>query len=238
MSLVKQKTWVRFLAPLFALGLVFQLAGCGDNEPEQRKAFSEFLQTQVIDGTKIRLPELSKDQEKAFGNYAKDYALLTNFTSQLDGAFSGAMQSSMTELRTLNSMKAMVENREKVEKAQAETKAVQAKLDGIVKQTADSYATMKLPEDLKVVYDKAYAKVVTQQGDLSRQTLTLLDSTFSDILTISDFLKAQGNKIEYNGPVVQFTEQAGLDKFNEMNASLQKNQQALMDIARKIAQIM
>ncbi|AKJ43611.1 DUF3053 family protein [Pragia fontium] len=238
MSLVKQKTWARFLAPLFVLGLVFQLAGCGDNEPEQRKAFSEFLQTKIIDGSKVRLPALTEEQKKEFGNYSKDYELLTGFTDQLNAAFSKSMESSMNELRTLNSMKAMVDNRDKVEKAQAETKAVQAKLDEIIKTTGDQYTALKMPEDLKAVYDKAYAKVVTQQGDLGKQTLVLLDSTFDDILKISDFLKAQGDKIEYSGQMVQFTEQKALDQFNEMNNSLQKNQQELMNVARKIAQLM
>lgn len=238
MSLVKQKLWARFLAPFFVLGLVFQLAACGDNEPEQRKAFSEFLQTKVIQGTKVRLPALTEDQKKSFGKYASDYELLTGFTDQLNAAFSKSMESSMNELRTLNSMKAMVDNREKVVKAQTETQAVDAKLDEIIKSTNDKYAELKLPEDLKPVYDQAYSKVVTQQSGLAKETLTLLNETFKDILKISDFLKAQGDKVEYRGQIVQFTDQGALDKFNEMNKSLQKNQQELMNVARKIAQLM
>ena len=238
MFLTSKKVWARFLAPLFVLGLVFQLAGCGDNEPEQRKAFTEYLQTSVISGTKVKLPALTEEQKKAFGNYTKDYELLTGFSDQLNTAFSESMQSSMNELRSLNSMKAMVDGREKVEKAQTEVKAVQTKLDEIIKKTADSYAALKQPDDLKAVYAQAYGKIVTQQGDLAKQTLVLLDSTFDDILKISDFLKAQGDKIEYQGQVVQFTEQDALDKFNEMNKSLQNNQQQLMAVAQKIAQLM
>lgn len=238
MSFVKQKSWARVFAPLLMLGLVFQLTACGDNEPEQRKAFSEFLQTKIVDGAKVRLPSLTDEQKKAFGNYAKDYDLLTGFTNDLNGAFSNSMQTSMTELRTLNTMKAMVDNRAKVEKAQTETRAATAKLDDIIKKTADSYAAMKMPEDLKAVYDKAYAKVVTQQGDLAKETLVLLDETFGDVLKLSDFLSAQGDKIEYSGHMVQFTEQKALDEFNVMNGELQKKQQKLMDVARKIAQLM
>lgn len=238
MSLASKKVWARFLTPLFVLGLVFQLAGCGDKEPEQRKAFTEFLQTSVISGTKVKLPALTEEQKKSFGDYTKDYALLTGFTDQLNSAFSSQMQSSMNELRSLNSMKAMVDGRDKVEKAQTEVKAVQAKLDESIKKTAESYAALKQPEDLKAVYAQAYAKVVTQQGDLAKQTLVLLNSTFDDILKISDFLKAQGDKIEYQGQIVQFTDQAALDKFNEMNKSLQNNQQQLMAVAQKIAQLM
>ncbi|WP_159566116.1 DUF3053 family protein [Budvicia diplopodorum] len=238
MSLTSKKVWARFLTPLFVLGLVFQLAGCGDKEPAQRKAFIEFLQTSVNSGTKVNLPTLTEEQKKSFGNYTKDYELLTGFTNQLNTAFSASMQSSMNELRTLNSMKAMVEGRDKVVAAQTEVKAVQAKLDENIKKTTDSYAARKLPDDLKAVYDQAYSKVVTQQGDLAKQTLVLLNSTFDDILKISDFLKAQGNKIEYQGQVVQFTEQAALDQFNQMNQSLQNNQQQLMAVAQKISQLM
>lgn len=181
---------------------------------------------------------LTDEQKKAFGNYAKDYEVLTGFTNDLNGAFSNSMQSSMNELRTLNSMKAMVDNRAKVEKAQTETRAAQTKLDEIIKKTADSYAAVKMPEDLKAVYDKAYAKVVTQQGSLAKETLTLLDETFGEVLKISDFLSAQGNKIEYSGHMVQFTEQKALDEFNKMNGELQTKQQKLLEVARKISQLM
>lgn len=181
---------------------------------------------------------MTDEQKKAFGNYAKDYEVLTGFTNDLNGAFSNSMQSSMNELRTLNSMKAMVDNRAKVEKAQTETRAAQTKLDEIIKKTADSYAAVKMPEDLKAVYDKAYAKVVTQQGSLAKETLTLLDETFGEVLKISDFLSAQGNKIEYSGHMVQFTEQKALDEFNKMNGELQTKQQKLLEVARKISQLM
>ncbi|MDR0807249.1 MAG: DUF3053 domain-containing protein [Enterobacteriaceae bacterium] len=238
MSFIKQKIWAGFFAPLFVLGLVFQLAGCGDNEPQQRKAFSEFLQTQVIDSAKIHLPALTDEQKKSFGNYTADYDLLTGFTDQLNAAFSKSMASSMNELKTLNSLNAMVENRSKIETAQAEIQTVQAKLDGVIKSTGEKYAALKMPEDLKTVYGQAYAKVVTQQGDLSKQTLTLLDSTFSSILKVSDFLTQQKEHIQFNGQTLQFKDQNVLNQFNEINRDLQKNQQELMAVARKIAQLM
>lgn len=34
----------RWLAPFLALLVVFQLTACGDKEPEQRKAFIDYLQ--------------------------------------------------------------------------------------------------------------------------------------------------------------------------------------------------
>lgn len=238
MSLSSKKVWGGFLAPLFVLGLIFQLAGCGEKESEQSKAFTEFLQTSVINGTKIHLPTLTEEQKKSFGDYTENYALLTDFNGQVNSTFSSSMQSAMNELRSLSSMKAMIDGRDKVEKAQTEIKIAQDKLDEKIKAAEQRDTAFKQPANLKAVYAQAYAKIVTQQGDLAKQTLVLINSTVDDILKISDFLKAQGDKIEYQDHTVQFTDQATLDKFNEINASLQNNQQQLIAVAQKVAALM
>ncbi|MEG2692364.1 MAG: DUF3053 family protein, partial [Hafnia sp.] len=43
MSFAVTKQAQRWLMPIFALIMAFQLAGCGDNDKEQRKAFIDYL---------------------------------------------------------------------------------------------------------------------------------------------------------------------------------------------------
>ena len=47
---------------LAGLSVTFLLAGCGDDEPKQRKAFIEFLQTRIVDKPGVHVPRLNDDQ--------------------------------------------------------------------------------------------------------------------------------------------------------------------------------
>ena len=45
-----------------ALALPLLLAACGDKEPEQRAAFTQFLQTRIIDKPGVRVPQLTAEE--------------------------------------------------------------------------------------------------------------------------------------------------------------------------------
>src|SRR5271156_6900450 len=59
------------------------VAGC-DNEPAERKAFIEFLQTRIIDKPGLHVPHLTPEEAKSFGPYAQQYAVITDFNDGLD----------------------------------------------------------------------------------------------------------------------------------------------------------
>jgi len=59
---IRSRAFGRWLAPFVALLVVFQLTACGDKEPEQRKAFIDYLQNTVMRSGQ-NLPSLSEDQK-------------------------------------------------------------------------------------------------------------------------------------------------------------------------------
>src|ERR1700732_1879559 len=65
------------------------LAGCGDQEAAQRKAFIEFLQTRIIDKPGVHVPTLTADLQDKIGVYAKHYAVITTFNSDMDQSVVG-----------------------------------------------------------------------------------------------------------------------------------------------------
>src|SRR5580658_7491601 len=67
------------------------VAGC-DDEPAQRKAFIEFLQTRIIDKPGMHVPHLTPEEAKSFGDYAKQYAIITDFNDGLDRVVAKPMQ--------------------------------------------------------------------------------------------------------------------------------------------------
>ncbi len=75
--------------------LVLILPGCGDDEPTQRKAFIEFLQTRIIDKPGLHVPKLTEEETKKFGDYAKQYAIIADFNERLDQSVAEPMQKAM-----------------------------------------------------------------------------------------------------------------------------------------------
>ena len=59
------------------------VAGCND-EPAERKAFIEFLQTRIIDKPGLHVPHLTQEESASFGDYAKQYAIITDFNDGLE----------------------------------------------------------------------------------------------------------------------------------------------------------
>src|SRR5215472_15982281 len=67
------------------------LTACGDDEPNQRKAFIEFLQTRIINKPGLHVPTLTADESARFGDYAKHYAVIADFNGNLDRLVSNPM---------------------------------------------------------------------------------------------------------------------------------------------------
>ena len=71
---------------LLALALPLVLAACGSKEPEQRAAFTQFLQTRIVDKPGVRVPKLTEEEKKSFGDYAAQYAVITDFNAAMDAS--------------------------------------------------------------------------------------------------------------------------------------------------------
>ena len=71
---------------VLAAALPLLLAACGDKEPEQRAAFTQFLQTRIVDKPGVRVPKLTEEEKKSFGDYAAQYAVITDFNAAMDAS--------------------------------------------------------------------------------------------------------------------------------------------------------
>ncbi|KRC76644.1 hypothetical protein D3C87_739550 [compost metagenome] len=215
-----------FLMLVAALPLM--LAACGDKEPEQRAAFTQFLQTRIVDKPGVRVPKLTDDETKAFGDYAAQYAVITDFNAGMDASvkpLSGIMQKGA--MRSLGDIVSRRDDLKTVKAALADMgealKAQQAKADA-------AHAQLKQPADLKPVYDKAYEKTVSLPADTFRDVLPQLNATFDSSLKIADYVEANKAKIEITGPVVKVSDPAVQAELNQLlqdlNAQAKNVQQA------------
>ncbi|ELY4033110.1 DUF3053 family protein [Cronobacter sakazakii] len=235
MAWLQSRTWKRVFFTLFLTGMVWQLAGCdNDKEPEQRKAFIQFLQTRILPSEKLSVPTLTAQEKESFGKYADDYAILSDYSSEMTTAFSGNDQA-MRQMRGVTSAKDMVEKRETIEKSRKEVGNIESKRADTMKSVEERYSKLKQPDDLKAVFDQAYQKTVVRPNALLTQTLSLTDAILGQALDIGNYLNSLGNKVQYTGAMAQFTDQKQLDLFNEKLSAMREKQQELLTVARQLA---
>ncbi len=212
---------------LFA-ALPLMLAACGDKEPEQRAAFTQFLQTRIVDKPGVHVPKLTEQEKKSFGDYAAHYAVITDFNAGMDASvkpLGGILQKG--QVRSLNDI---VTRREDLKTVRAALNDMNAALKEHRAKADAAHAQLKQPEDLKAVYDKAYEKTITLPADTFADVLPQINATYDVVLKIADYVDANKSKIEISGTNVTVTDtavQADLNKLmQDMNAQAKNVQQA------------
>ncbi|MGS1106518.1 DUF3053 domain-containing protein [Achromobacter anxifer] len=213
---------------VLAAALPLMLAACGNKEPEQRAAFTQFLQTRIVDKPSVRVPQLTDEEKKSFGDYAAQYAVITDFNAGMDASvkpLSGIMQKG--SMRSLNDI---VTRRDDLKAVQASLNDMGAALKEQQARADAARAQLKQPEDLKAVYDKAYEKTVSLPADTFRDVLPQLNATFDSSLKIADYVAAHAAQIDISGPIVKVQDPAVQAELNQLlqdlNAQAKNVQQA------------
>lgn len=199
---------------VLAVALPLMLAACGDKEPEQRAAFTQFLQTRIIDKPGVRVPQLTDEERKSFGDYAAQYAVITDFNAGMDASvkpLSGILQKGA--MRSLNDI---VTRRDDLKTVQTGLNDMHAALKEQQAKADAARAQLKQPEDLKAVYDKAYEKTVSLPADTFRDVLPQLNATFDSSLKIADYVEAHKAQIEISGPIVKVKDAAVQAELNQL----------------------
>jgi hypothetical protein len=196
---VVSRAWFALL-----LAVPLMLAACGSKEPEQRAAFSQFLQTRIIDKPGIHVPQLTDDEKKSFGDYSAQYAVITNFNAGMNTAatpLSGAMQQA-----AIHGLNDLVAHRDDLTKARAVLTSIRGAIEK-QQATADAArAQLKQPDDLKAVYGKAYERTVTQPAEAFKALFPQADGALAGALSIADYLQQNKSKIDTSGTVVRVSD--------------------------------
>ena len=199
------------------------LAGCGDKEPVQRQAFIDFLNTEILDKKGVSLPELGTTQERAFGDYAKQYKILVRFQKAMaDDAAKNARD--LLALAELEDLAAVAKAEQSLRKASREAKRLQQRV-GELQATADAdKAKLTQPEDLFRTYDAAYNKIVTVPAKSSSDAFAAVNTMFSTTLELLDFINTHSRDLEIDGKNI-----------NVRNPGLMRDLNEKMDAVRKRA---
>lgn len=220
------RVWTRLMVPFLALVVVFQLTGCGDKEPDQRKAFIDFLQNTVMRSGE-HLPSLSEDQKQKFGHYVNDYAIIYGFSQQVNRAVDSGMKPVVDELSAIRVPQDYLSRRDALRQANGSLGVLTQQIQSAKMQADSNKAALKQPEDLKTVYDNVYNKVVAQPAGTLQGILPALQTLSQSAIQTGDFLQQQGDQVAFNGPQIQFPTQQQATQYNALMKTLSTDAQIL-----------
>jgi len=226
-----------FLMPFLLLALVFAISGCGDKEPAQRKAFMDFLQSRILDKQVLAVPQLTEEEKKQFGDYSKDYAIITGFHHQMNTELDSSLVPVFAGMNSVNSVNALVEQRDDLKKMADSSLNWKQKIITLKTQADTQHNALKQPDDLKKVYDQAYEKTIVKPSAITEQVFDLLPQVLNLIVAKADFIKSQGKDVTITGNRLQFSTQKQLDKYNAIQQQLVPLNAQLMQLSRQMQQM-
>ncbi|MFY3706257.1 DUF3053 domain-containing protein [Achromobacter dolens] len=213
---------------LLALALPLVLAACGSKEPEQRAAFTQFLQTRIVDKPGVRVPKLTEEEKKSFGDYAAQYAVITDFNAAMDASVKP--MGNLMQKGAVRSLNDVIARRDDIKTVQTALKDMSEALAKEQAKADAARAQLKQPDDLKAVYDKAYAKTVTVPAETFREVLPQIGGTLDSSLKLAEYVEAHKAQIDLSGPMPKVQDPTVLAELNkllqDLTAQAQKVQQA------------
>ena len=233
---IKSRVFARWLAPVLALLVVMQLTACGDKEPEQRKAFIDYIQNTVMrSGAKI--PTLSEDQKQKFGNYAGDYAILVGFSQQLSKSLDASLTPALHQINQIRTAQDYMSKRDTLQQSVGALNLLGQQIQSAKSQADTARTALKQPDDLKAVYNQAYDKIVTGPANALMPVIPTTASFVQDLVQVGDFLRAQGNQVAFNNNGVQFRTSQQATQYNTMMSNLVAKQQDLLNAQKIVSSV-
>ncbi|WON76994.1 DUF3053 domain-containing protein [Serratia sp. UGAL515B_01] len=234
---IRNRVFTRWLAPVLALLVVMQLTACGDKEPEQRKAFVDYLQNTVM-RSGVHIPTLSEDQKQKFGTYTGDYAILVGFSQQLSKSVEASLTHALEQINEIHTARDYMTKRDSLQQSIEGLNLLGQQIQLAKSQADNSRAALKQPGDLKAVYSKAYDKIVTAPTNALMPAIPTTADFVQELVQVGDFLKAQGNQVSFNNGGVQFRTQQQATQYNTMMSSLVAKQQNLLNAQKTVLAVM
>ena len=234
---IQSRSFARWLAPVLALLVVMQLTACGDKEPEQRKAFVDYLQNTVM-RSGVHIPTLSEDQKQKFGAYTGDYAILVGFSQQLTKSVDASLTPALEQVNQIRTAQDYMSKRDSLQQSIGALNLLGQQIQAAKAQADTARVALKQPDDLKAVYNQVYDKIVTAPANALMPAIPTTAGFVQDLVQVGDFLQAQGNQVSFNNGGVQFRTQQQATQYNTMMSNLVAKQQDLLNAQKTVLAVM
>lgn len=224
---------VRWVWSIFVVLVVLQIAGCGDSETDQRRAFTDFVQNVQLqqDGN---LPPLTGEQKKRFGAFVNDYAILTTFSQQFNQAVRESLVPMMSQVSHIRTPKDYLSQRDAIRQSIGAINMLGQHVQTAKAQADSARQALKQPEELQVGYDRLYHRIVTQPTNTLLPIIPIALSFAQNLVQVGDYLQAQGDRVVFSGSSIQFMTQPQVTQYNSLVSSLPAQQQNVLNALKSL----
>lgn len=222
---------------LMLLAACCLLGGCGENEQEQRTAFMGLLEKNVMGKSGMRYTPLSDEQKKQLGSaYTEQYELLGSLhqDKELEEKFS-AFQSAM--MRGLTSSGTPEEKLGVIKQARASMDEAKALISGRLDDRTNKRNAFSQPEDLKALYDKAFAKVIGTPLTTMIEVFDLTSEALDAAAALNQYIVDNPGAADFSGGMLKIKEAKHEAKLKELLNDMNKKANAAQESARKLVSL-
>lgn len=208
--------------------MCLSLAGCGDDEPAQRKAFVAFMQSRILDQKGLHVPTPTAEEKKSFGPYAAHYDVILDFQPSVRAIL---MRPGMSKrLNIAHNIPDLLAHRAEMRMMTAEMAKAAEDLKALLDATNAKKAALTQPADLQTVFTAAYQRTVTAPAAaVVSSTPSAIDTLNAD-LALADYIDAHRDKIQFSGPSLKPTDSKTTEELRALlETSRQKSEKSIAD---------
>jgi len=205
----------------------FFTGACKKQEQEQRKAFIEFLETEVMaagtDGV-----QMSDAVRKKVGSFGRHFDVIAMYSKEL-GDINARLAGEKTRIAAYGpiSMDKLGSERARLEQIVAALSRGLQNIDAVRAKADAAKAALKQPEDVQAAFNRAYAKEVSEYAVASQALYAVQKDFYAEALRMGVLLEKHKEKIQFKNNTVTIDEQALLNEYNALQKSLQEKSQKM-----------
>jgi Protein of unknown function (DUF3053) len=197
----------------------------GNSEADQRKAFIAFLQD-VNNRPGIHFLVPNADDEKAFGPYLQQYAVILDFDKDMKAPMSDFITQIVKIGYGPNPSPRTIEQIAAAPADLAAAKDAVSKMEqGLETRLAKANANraaLKQPDDLKAVYDKTFDKLVTAPTLAMDNYTKATDAGIDATIKLVSYINAHRTRLVVSGMQIQAKDQHTLDEIAPLLTAYQQ----------------
>ena len=201
---------------------------CRKKEQEQRKAFIEFLEKDLIAATGMDRIRMSDEVRKKVGEYGRHFDVIATYSKEL-GDINARLAGEKIRIAAHGSvpMDKLASERARIEQIVAALSRSAQHFDAVKAKADSARAALKQPEDLRAAFDRAYEKEVSGYAAASQALYAAQKNFYLEALRMGGFIEKHRDKIQFRNKTVTIEEQALLHEYNALQKSLQEKLQIM-----------
>ncbi len=220
------------ISVLFAIAL----AGWGNSEADQRKAFIGFLQDiNGRPGAHFLVP--TPADERAFGPYLQHYAIILDYNGNMKGPMDDFKAQIMqlgygptSSPRTIEQIAAAPQD---LVLAKAAVEKMEQGIETRLAKVNMDRDALKQPDDLKAVYDKVLERLVTAPTLAMESSAKALDVGIDAAIKLADYINSHRGKLAISGMQIQAKDQRTLDELGQLLKAYQDAGERFVAVQRQ-----